>query len=429
MSLLVIGLNHTTAPVEVRERVAFAAEQLPEALRRACDGGGAAEVVILSTCNRTELIASIGNEGAAAERLVDWFVGSHHIVRAEVESFLYRLHDTDAVRHLIEVASGLDSMVVGEPQIFGQIKSAYATARQVGSVGPELSRAMSHVFTIAKQVRSETAIGENPVSVAFAAVKLARRIFADLGSTTALLIGAGETVELVARHLADAGVKQLIVANRTLARAEQITGRFGGEAILLSEIPTSLVRADIVISSTASQLPIIGKGTVEQAIRKRRHKPIFMVDIAVPRDIEPQVGELSDVYLYSVDDLEQLIDDNRRARAGEAQRAALIVSAGVDGWLRDCRSLDAVGTLRDYRMRSEQLRDRELERALRQLHAGSDAVQVLNLLARSLTNKLMHEPTVQLRRAAEEGHVEVIDWSRRLFGLDQESGGGGREES
>ncbi|MCG3169117.1 MAG: Glutamyl-tRNA reductase [Pseudomonadales bacterium] len=429
MSLLVVGLNHTTAPVAVRERVAFAPEQVPEALQRACAAGGAAEVVILSTCNRTELIASTGAGLVAEERLVDWFAGSHHVARADVEQCLYRLRDADAVRHLIEVACGLDSMVIGEPQIFGQIKSAYATARHAGSVGPELARALSHVFAVAKQVRSETAIGENPVSVAFAAVKLARHIFTDLGSTTALLIGAGETIELVARHLTEAGVSRLIVANRTLARAEQVTARCGGEAILLSEIPASLARADIVISSTASQLPIIGKGTVEQAIRQRRHRPIFMVDIAVPRDIEPQVGELSDVYLYSVDDLEQIIDDNRRAREGEAQRAASIVAAGVEAWLRGCRSLDAVGTLRDYRARGEQLRDGELERALRQLRGGADAEQLLAQLARNLTNKLMHAPTVQLRRAAAEGRGELIDWSRRLFGLDAQAGEDGGEES
>lgn len=429
MSLLVVGLNHTTAPVAVRERVAFAPEQVPEALQRASESGGALEAVILSTCNRTELIASVGADPGVEERLVDWFIGSHHTARDEIVHCLYRLRDADAVRHLIEVACGLDSMVVGEPQIFGQIKSAYTAARQAGSVGPELSRAMSHVFTIAKQVRSETAIGENPVSVAYAAVKLARHIFTDLSTTTTLLIGAGETVELVARHLAEAGVTRLIVANRTLARAEQITTRFGGEAILLGEIPASLARADIVISSTASQLPIIGKGTVEQAIRQRRHKPMFMVDVAVPRDIEPQVGELSDVYLYSVDDLEQIIADNRRAREDEAQHATTIISAGVEGWLRDCRSLDAVGTLRDYRTRSERLRDRELERALRQLRAGGDAAQIMTLLARSLANKLMHEPTVQLRRAAEEGRAEVIDWSRRLFGLDEEADEDGRGET
>jgi glutamyl-tRNA reductase len=418
MSLLVVGLNHTTASVEVRERVAFAPEQVPEALRRACGADGVNEALILSTCNRTEFIAATSGEAEAEERVLDWFAGSHHLARGELQGCLYRLHDAAAMRHLIQVASGLDSMVLGEPQILGQLKSAYTSARHAGTVGADLARAMSHVFAVAKQVRSETAIGENPVSVAFAAVKLARHIFSDLADTTALLIGAGETIELVARHLSEAGVSRLIVANRTLARAEQVAGRFAGEAILLSEIPACLQRADIVISSTASQLPILGKGTVEQAIRQRRHKPIFMVDIAVPRDIEPQVGELPDIYLYSVDDLEQIIDDNRRAREGEARRAAVIVDAGVDAWLRDRRSLDAAGTLRAYRERAEELRDQELERALRQLRGGADAEQLLGQLARNLTNKLLHEPTVQLRRAAAEGRTELVGWGRRLFGLD-----------
>lgn len=427
MSLLVVGLNHTTAPVEVRERVAFAPEQVPEALRRACGAGGVAEAVILSTCNRTEFIAVTGGGAEAEERVLDWFAGSHHLARGELERCLYRLRGPEAMRHLIQVASGLDSMVMGEPQIFGQLKSAFASARHAGTVGSDLARAMNHVFAVAKQVRTETAIGENPVSVAFAAVKLARHIFSELGSTTALLIGAGETIELVARHLSEAGVSRLVVANRTLARAEHVAARFAGEAILLSEIPACLVRADIVISSTASQLPILGKGAVEQAMRQRRHKPIFMVDIAVPRDIEPQVGELPDVYLYSVDDLEQMIDDNRRAREDEARRAAVIVDAGVDAWLRDRRSLEAVGTLRGYRERAERLRDQELERVLRQLRGGGDAEQLLALLARNLTNKLLHDPSVQLRRAAAEGRSELLDWSRRLFGLDDAPGEGERE--
>lgn len=429
MSVLVVGLNHTTAPVAVRERVAFAPEQVPEALQRARTIGGAAEVVILSTCNRTELIASADPGSLAEERLVDWFAASHHVARADIEHCLYRLRDAAAVRHLVEVASGLDSMVIGEPQIFGQLKSAYTTARLAGLAGSELARAMNHVFAIAKQVRSETGIGRNPVSVAFAAVKLARHIFTDLASTTALLIGAGETIELVARHLSEAGVRRLMVANRTLARAEQLTRRFDGEALLLSEIPASLARVDIVISSTASPLPIIGKGTVEQAIRQRRHQPMFMVDIAVPRDIEPQVGELPDVYLYSVDDLEQIIDDNRRAREDEAQRAALLVDAGVEAWQRDCRSLEAVGTLCAYRAHGEQLRDRELERALRRLRAGDEPQDVLGQLACRLTNKLLHDPTVQLRSAAADGQAERVDWSRRLLGLGDDPGQRSRRRS
>jgi glutamyl-tRNA reductase len=427
MSLLVVGLNHTTASVEVRERVAFAPEQVPEALRRACGAGGVSEAVILSTCNRTEFIAATSGDADAEERVLDWFAGAHHLARSELHGCLYRLHDAAAMRHLIQVASGLDSMVLGEPQILGQLKTAYAAARNAGTVRAELARALSHVFAVAKQVRTETAIGENPVSVAFAAVKLARHIFSDLADNTALLIGAGETIELVARHLSEAGVSRLIVANRTLARAEHVAARFAGEAILFSEIPVYLARADIVISSTASQLPILGKGTVEQAIRQRRHKPIFMVDIAVPRDIEPQVAELSDVYLYTVEDLEQIVDDNRRSREGEAKRAAVIVEAGVDAWQRDRRSLDAVETLRDYRERAELLRDQELERALRQLRGGANAEQLLGQLARNLTNKLLHEPSVQLRQAAAEGRTELVGWSRRLFGLDETPGTGGQD--
>jgi glutamyl-tRNA reductase len=421
MSLLVVGLNHTTAPVEVRERVAFAPEQIPEALRRACGTARLSEIIILSTCNRTELITVAGDE-ETHERVVDWFCSSHHVPRAGIESCLYRLRGAEAMRHLVHVACGLDSMVMGEPQIFGQLKSACTSARHAGTVGPGLDRTMNHVFALAKQVRTQTAIGENPVSVAFAAVKLARHIFSDLAATTALLIGAGETIELVARHLSEAGVPRMIIANRTLHRAEQLAGRHGGEAIVLAELPANLARADIVISSTASQLPILGKGTVEQAIRTRRHKPMFMVDIAVPRDIESQVAELSDVYLYTVDDLEQIIDDNRRARQSEAERAGSIIDAGVEAWLRERRSRDVVGTLREYREQAEAQRDLELERALRQLRAGGEAEEVLAQLARNLTNKLLHGPSVQLRQAGAEGRGELIDWSRRLLGLDDSAG-------
>lgn len=418
MSLLVIGLNHITAAIDIRERVAFSPEQIPEALLRALDGTGLVEAIILSTCNRTELIAATPVDGDAEERALDWFATVHHLSRAQLDGSLYRHRDAAAMRHLIEVASGLDSMVLGEPQIFGQLKSAYSTARHAGTVSSELSRAVSHVFAVAKKVRTETAIGENPVSIAFAAVKLARHIFSDLAATTALLIGAGETIELVARHLSEAGVSRLIVANRTLHRAEQIATRFAGEAIMLSEIPGNLARADIVISSTASQLPILGKGAVEQAMRARRHKPIFMVDIAVPRDIEPQVAEIDDVYLYSIDDLQQIIDDNRRARATEAERASTIIDAGVQAFLGISRGLDAVGTLRDYRERAERVRDQEIERALRQLRGGVAADQVLEQLARGLTNKLLHGPSVELRRAAAEGRTDQVEWSRRLLGLD-----------
>lgn len=418
MTLLVTGLNHATAPVELRERVAFAPEQVADALRRVSAVTGATEALILSTCNRTDLVTVCDDAELAAERTLQWLAHARATGEQELASCIYRWRDADAMRHLIRVASGLDSMVLGEPQIFGQLKAAYQTARNAGMIGSQLGRAVNHAFLVAKRIRTETSIGENPVSVAFAAVKMARHIFSDLASTTALLIGAGETIELVARHLQDAGVRSLIIANRTLARGEQLAMRFGAEAVLLGEIPRHLPRADIVISSTASQLPILGKGAVEAALRARRHRPMFMVDIAVPRDIEPQVGELADVYLYAIDDLEQIVADNRRARGSAAAQAELIVAEGVDNWLGHLRALDAVDTVRDVRGHVDALREQEVARALRQLQGGADPAQVLQALGRGLANKILHGPSVELRRAAAEGRHDFVEWGRRLFGLD-----------
>jgi len=419
MSLIVIGLNHTTASVDVRERVAFAPDQIPDALERGCEHARLKEFVILSTCNRTELVAAVDDDPTQAEeRVIDWLARRNNLDRTRLESSLYRKRDADAMRHLIRVACGLDSLVMGEPQILGQLKSAYAVAQNAGVVGAELSRAINHVFTLAKRVRTNTAIGENPVSVAYAAVKMAGHIFSNLRNTTALLLGAGETIELVAEHLHRAGVAKLIVANRTLERAQNVVKRFGGVAIMLGDLPDYLHEGDIVIASTASQLPVLGKGAVERALKQRRHKPMFMVDIAVPRDIEPQVAELEDAYLYTVDDLETIIDENRKAREDAADKALLLVEEGVQDYLRGLRSLDAVGALRDVRGHAEALRDQELEKAVQQLRGGADSEQVLWQLARNLTNKLMHGPSVQLKRAGAEGREDLIEWSRTLFGVD-----------
>ncbi len=417
MSLLLVGLNHETAPVSVRERVSFAPEQLPEGLRAACTLPGISEAVILSTCNRTEIIVATGEDPACAAALGKWLEAFRALSPGELAANLYSLEGPEAMRHLVRVASGLDSLVMGEPQILGQFKTAVGEARRAGTVGSELGRTMEQVLALAKRVRTDSGIGQNPVSVAFAAVRLARHIFDDFSQTTALLIGAGEMIGLVARHLKEAGVPRLIIANRTVARAEQVAAEHGGEAIALAQIPEHLARADIVVSCTASQLPVLGKGAVEQALRVRRRKPMFMVDIAVPRDIEPQVSELRDVYLYSVDDLRQIIDDNLRAREQAAGKAEIIVAEGVEGWLRGQRGLDAVGTLRDYRSQAERLRDQELERALKSLRTGADPEEVLTQFGRNLTNKLVHGPSIELRRAGEEGRHELLDWARRLLGL------------
>ncbi|WP_299598857.1 glutamyl-tRNA reductase [uncultured Microbulbifer sp.] len=415
MPILALGINHDSAPVAVRERVAFAPEVMPSALADARAVLDCPELAILSTCNRTEIYGEVTPESVLA-----WISQYHDVPMEQLSSCYYQFTDETAVRHIMRVACGLDSMVLGEPQILGQMKSAYAVARESGSVGSTLHNVFQQVFSVAKKVRTETAIGENPVSVAFAAVSLASRIFTDLGQQTALLIGAGETIELVARHLLDKGVKKLIVANRTLQRAQSLAEEFGAEAILLADIPDYLPRADIVISSTASQLPILGKGAVETALKQRRHSPMFMVDIAVPRDIEPQVGKLDDVYLYTVDDLRGVIDEGKRLREKAAEAADLIVDAAAQDFMREHRSLRAVDSIRSYRQQAQGISKDELEKTLIQLRTGGDPEQLLEQLARSLTNKLIHAPTVALRQATADGDMERLRIAREIIGLTAE---------
>jgi glutamyl-tRNA reductase len=421
MSLLVVGINHKTAPLALRERVNFAPEEMESALAEALEAARLDEVAILSTCNRTEIFAVAADEEQAHQRAVEWLSRYHDMEAGSVHGSSYSLREREALRHMMKVACGLDSMILGEPQILGQMKSAFVVAAQAGAIGGELGRIFPSVFAVAKQVRTYTAIGENPVSVAFAAVNLTHRIFTDLASTRALLVGAGETIELVARHLKEKGVGSIVVANRTLERARSLAEQFGAEAVLLSDIPEQLPRADIVITSTASQLPILGKGAVERALKLRKHKPMLMVDIAVPRDIEAEVAELDDVYLYTVDDLKEIVDENLKTRQHEARKADLIIADGVEQFYRQLRSLDAVATVKALRQKAETLRDAELERARRALQAGEPAEQVLGQLARSLTNKLLHSPSTQLRKASAVGRNEVIHWSRELFELDPEA--------
>jgi glutamyl-tRNA reductase len=310
--------------------------------------------------------------------------------------------------------------VLGEPQILGQIKTAYAQAGEAQAVGPVLNRMFQHAFAVAKQVRTDTAIGASPISVAFAAVSLARQIFGDLGSKTALLIGAGETIELAARHLRGNGIGRMIVANRTFERAHALAEPFGGFAIALHELGDHLHEADMVITATASQLPILGKGAVESALKRRKRRPMFMVDIAVPRDIEPEVGDLEDVYLYTVDDLEQVIDENRRSRQEAAQQAEEIIDAQVGHFLDWLRMQGSADIIRDLRASAEQTRDEVLERALGQLAQGRPPEEVLRHMAHALTNKLMHAPTVALREACQTGQFDTVEAARLLFDLSRD---------
>lgn len=416
MAFLALGINHKTASVAVRERVAFGPEQLVDALQQLCRVTPCQEAAILSTCNRSELYLAL--DEARAEAILAWLADYHGLSLDDLRACAYIHQDNDAVRHMMRVACGLDSMILGEPQILGQMKDAYATAREAGTLGPLLGRLFQATFSTAKTVRTDTRIGENPVSVAFAAVSLAKQIFSDLKRSQALLIGAGETIALVARHLHEQGVSRIVVANRTLERASALAEEVGGQAVLLSAIPDELVNSDIVISSTASPLPILGKGAVERALKKRKHRPVFMVDIAVPRDIEPEVGELDDVYLYSVDDLHEVIAENLRSRQGAALAAEELVLSGVDEFMQRLRERDSLDLLRGYRARAEQLRDEELAKALRLLGKGTPAEDVLAQLARGLTNKLLHAPSVQLKKFSAAGRHDALAVAQELLALD-----------
>lgn len=413
MTLLALGINHRTATVAVREQVAFTPAQLESALAELRSLPHISEAAVLSTCNRTELYCV--TDAAGEQTVLDWLGRFHNLRVEELARCAYHYHDNDAARHLMRVAVGLDSMVLGEPQILGQLKDAYQQARQAKGLGGELERLFQHTFAVAKQVRTETGIGKNPVSVAYAAVSMASRIFDDFSRANALLIGAGETIELVARHLHEAGVRQLTVANRTRERAEQVSSSLGGTAITLPEIPDALEHADIVISSTASPLPILGKGMVERALKKRRHRPVFMVDIAVPRDIEPEVGELADVFLYTVDDLEEVIEENRRHRQVAADQAESLIEHGVGSWQHERRIRNGGEVIRDYRRHGEALRDQARDQALERLAKGEDPAKVVERLAHQLASRLMHQPTLTIREAASQENHDLLSAAPRLL--------------
>ena len=418
MHLVTLGINHKTAPVALREQAAFDPQTLPDALRAVTEAG-AGEATILSTCNRTELYC--GLDSASEESLIDWFCHYHRLTPRTVRPYLY-VHDGRlAVAHAFRVASGLDSLVLGEPQILGQMKTAFAAAYKAGTTGKLLNRLFQHTFSVAKQVRTDTAIGANAVSVAYAAVSLARRIFDNLSHQTVLLIGAGEMIELAARHLKEQGIRRMIVANRTVERASSLGGIYGAEAVSLLELSDYLASADIVISCTASLLPLLGKGAVESALKARKHRPMFLVDLAVPRDIEPEVGELSDVYLYTIDDLKGVIEENMESRQAAARQAETIIEGEVIEFMRWVRSLDSVPTVRALRAATEALRDAELERARRALERGEPSEQVLLRFAHALTNKFMHAPSTTLRDAKTGSDLDLVGATRALFRLDDKA--------
>ncbi|MCF7986041.1 MAG: glutamyl-tRNA reductase [Methylovulum sp.] len=416
MTLIAVGINYNTAPVSIRERLSFPADNLHTALRELWQTQEINEAAILSTCNRTEFYCT--SSSSNQQILIDWVAQNKQINPKDFSPYLYTYVDSALIRHMFRVACGLDSMILGEPQILGQMKTAYQAACDAGTLGKKLGKLFQHTFSAAKKVRTDTAIGSSPVSVAFAAVQLAQQIFDKLSEQTALLIGAGETIELTARHLTQQGIGRIIIANRTYDKAHTLAAQFNGYAIDLSELPVHLAEADIVISSTASPLPILGKGRVESALKKRKHKPMFMVDLAVPRDIEAEVEQLRDVYLYTVDDLQQTIDQNMNSRRQAAEQAEEIIDTQVDHFLTWLRAQSAQATIRDYRLSAEQSRDEALQKALASLKNGIHPEDALNRLAHSLTNKLIHTPSTQIRAAAENERHDLISAAREIFKLN-----------
>ena len=416
MALLSLGINHLTAPVDIREKVAFVPEQMSHALQELQSIPAINESVIVSTCNRTEIYCDASSD--CRETITQWLTTHHGITDDGLSPYIYQHSDQEVARHLFRVASGLDSMVLGEPQILGQLKDSYDQARGDNAVNSVLDRLFQHSFSVAKRVRTDTEIGSNPVSVAFAAVSLSKQIFGRLNQLHALLIGAGETIELVSRHLQSQQIGSITIANRSVERAMLLADQIGAEAVQINAVPEQLVRADIVISSTASQLPILGKGATESALKQRKHRPIFMVDLAVPRDIEPEVGGLQDIYLYTVDDLKTVVDENLRGRELAADAAQEIVDLEViifEQWLKTHQSADHIRQLRDS---AELIKQQALEKALAQLKQDPDPAQALQRLANEITNKLMHKPTIEMRKALQSEDEERIQLLKSLITPD-----------
>jgi glutamyl-tRNA reductase len=411
MAFNILGLNHKTAPVALREKVAFSEDRLVAALRALRQERGVAEVVILSTCNRTEVYWAGSASGA---ELSQW-LERHHDHGLDLAASMYVHQEKHAVEHAFNVASGLDSMVLGEAQILGQLKNAYRIAQETGSTGPHLNKLFQAAFSAAKRVRSETQIGANAVSLASATVSLARRMYSDFSAHTALMIGAGEMIALAARHFAAAGVKRIVIANRTLINAQTLAAEISGYAVDLSHLDKELAEADIVVSCTASPAPLITKTAAAAAVRTRRHRPIFMVDLAVPRDVDPAVADLEDVYLFSIDDLQQLVDENRQQREVAAGDAKVVVSEEVARFLQDARAKEAGPAIRALRQQADAIRRQTLEQAQRMVSAGKSTDEAMEFLANTLTNRLLHAPTQALRQAAESAETVVAEALTRII--------------
>jgi glutamyl-tRNA reductase len=419
MALYTLGLNHTTAPLAVRERVVFPPDALTDALRDLTGARRVKEAAILSTCNRTEVYF----HGGDPEGVTRWLEGAQNLTRDALKPYTYTLPRERSVAHAFRVASGLDSMVLGEPQILGQMKQAVRCAESAGSLGLVLNRLFQRTFAVAKDVRTQTDIGSASISMAAAAVKLAERIFPSIAEQQLLLIGAGEMIELAATHFAAKNPKSITVSNRTMERGEKLADRFAAEAITLNELPDRLHHFDIVVTCTASTLPIIGKGMLERVIKQRKHRPVFIVDLAVPRDVEVEASDLSDVFLYSVDDLSEIVKDNLQIRREAVLQAERMIAEQTEHFLRWLEGRNVVPTITALANHHDALRRAELERVKRMLAAGTAPEQALEALARGLTNKFLHAPLAALNAAGDAERAELTALLQRVYDLPEAPGG------
>ncbi len=413
MPLLTLGISHHTAPIEIRERVALREGDFTARLRSLAELSGIEEAMLLATCNRTEVYCS--GSRAETDRLLDWVHQAWDLHDERLDPYFYSHAGPDAVRHLIRVAGGMDSLILGESQILGQLKQAWQEARDAKTAGVVIDRLCQHAVTTAKSIRHNIGVGDKPISIAYTAIVLARQLFSDLGSRRVLLIGAGEMIELCARHLQEQGVTRLAIANRDFARAERLAETLSAEPVALADLEKTLPDADILITSTASDMPVVTADAVKRALRARRHRPMFIVDIAVPRDVDPAVDDLDDAYLYTIDDLQQVVDDNLDKRTEAARRAMPLVDQAADEfirWMNGARAADSLQSMRE----SAHGHARELvERALRRLEAGHDPRAVLEQLGSTLANRILHAPSKHLRQAAEEDDLELLATINRIF--------------
>ncbi len=445
MPISILGINHKTAPVEIREKVAFAPNEINHALVDLKAKTGVTEVAIVSTCNRMEIIyrhvvhanIDVSHSKDVKEpaskmdfEVLHWLASYHDLDQQEFGNHCYSQHQEAAVDHLMQVSCGLDSMVLGEPQILGQVKDAFGYAKNAGTLGLYLNKLFQQTFSVAKQVRTDTQIGESAVSVAYAAVTLAKRIFSDFGKINVLFIGAGETIELAARHLKRQGVSNINVANRTVERAQVLALEFGGSAHSLTSLPELVEKADIIISSTASPVPIIGKGLMEKVIVARKHRAVFIVDLAVPRDIESQVGKINDVYLYTVDDMQGVIKENQKQRENAAKEAITIIKHHSKKYLTWLQSLSAVSLLKDYTLQCETLKNNESDRSLAKMESlglqlsedeHKNLQGVISELGNRLTQKMMHSPRISIRKAGENKDNKTLEILADTFCSEQKT--------